>query len=411
MSWRQRLRPAKLGKAAFFIDSADGDLGRSTQVHEYPLRDKPYVEDLGRRARRFTLDAYVLANAANQYDYMAARDALIVEIESAGPRTLVHPYLGEMTVSVVDARGPRESTAEGGMARFSITVVESGELRFPTAEPNTAEAAQTKADIAQATSTDSFVQNFDVDQAPSFVADSAAERIRDFADRIDSLVTQITTLPGAIPELIDAVRSLSAAASNLILVPQTLASSITSIFGQLRLIASQPAGALEITRSLFTFGDSLPTMPVLSTPNRQRQAINQAAMARLVEQTALYTAVRTVAALQFSSADEALALRDELVDAFDDQVERIDAEPGGASDQVYYALVDVRAAVVKDLETRAAQLAKLLQLTLPQTRPAIVVAFSLYGDALRDSDVVARNQVRHPHFVPSGQALEVLSDG
>ena len=102
MTWRNNLRPAKLGKASFQVDSADGQFVRNVQVHEYPLRDKPYVEDLGRKARRITLECYVLADIANKYDYMPERDALIAELESAGTKTLVHPYLGALKVNVVD---------------------------------------------------------------------------------------------------------------------------------------------------------------------------------------------------------------------------------------------------------------------------------------------------------------------
>jgi len=43
--------------------------------------------------------------------------------------------------------------------------------------------------------------------------------------------------------------------------------------------------------------------------------------------------------------------------------------------------------------------------------PAIVLAYRLYGDAERADEIVARNRVRHPGFVPGGQPLEVLSNG
>jgi prophage DNA circulation protein len=44
------------------------------------------------------------------------------------------------------------------------------------------------------------------------------------------------------------------------------------------------------------------------------------------------------------------------------------------------------------------------------TQPALVLAYSLYEDASRDADIIARNNVRHPGFVPGGRTLEVLAD-
>jgi prophage DNA circulation protein len=43
------------------------------------------------------------------------------------------------------------------------------------------------------------------------------------------------------------------------------------------------------------------------------------------------------------------------------------------------------------------------------TLPALVVAHRVYGDATRADEIVSRNRVRHPGFVPGGIALEVAT--
>ena len=63
--------------------------GRKTVTFEYPQQDIPFVEDLGRRGRRYRMEGVVIGD-----DYLAQRDTLITALEAAGAATLVHPYLG-----------------------------------------------------------------------------------------------------------------------------------------------------------------------------------------------------------------------------------------------------------------------------------------------------------------------------
>jgi prophage DNA circulation protein len=79
------------------------------------------------------------------------------------------------------------------------------------------------------------------------------------------------------------------------------------------------------------------------------------------------------------------------------------------SDDVTDALIGLHAAVVRDLNTRAAKLPRTRSFTPSATVPALVLAQRLYGDATRADDIAARNFVRHPGFVPGGVELEVIS--
>ena len=80
------------------------------------------------------------------------------------------------------------------------------------------------------------------------------------------------------------------------------------------------------------------------------------------------------------------------------------------SDDVYSALAGLRAATVKDITVRGADRARLVSYTPIDSLPAVVIAYQLYDDASRDDEIVVRNRVRHPGFVPGGAPLEVLSD-
>lgn len=419
MSWRDQLRKAKLGSAPFFVETTGAQIGRNTQVHEYPLRDRPYVEDLGRKARRFAINAYVIGA-----DYMAARDALIGEIEAGGSKTLVHPYLGEMKVTVVECDGPNESTREGGMARFAITVIESGDRTFPSATEDTQLTVAEKAEAATEASIDAFTPDFSAIHMPSFVSTSAVDKIRGFADTLRSITRTVTTIPSKVTDFIGALSDLSGAASNLILAPHTLATRVHAIFEQLGEIVAAPVSAIDITRQLFRFGDDDPPVPNPTTPARVQQASNQAAFNGLIQRAAAMTAARVSATLpvgdaaqadittqitvqrpvRFRSLEDVIGLRDELVAVLDAQAEI------ASTDALYYAVVDVRTAMVEDLQTRGAQLARIVRVNLLESWPAIVLSYEQYEDTAQSADIVARNAIRDPNFLPSGRDLEVLSD-
>jgi prophage DNA circulation protein len=48
------------------------------------------------------------------------------------------------------------------------------------------------------------------------------------------------------------------------------------------------------------------------------------------------------------------------------------------------------------------------QVVPQQTLPALVQAYQLYGDSTRDTDLVNRNLLQHPGFIPAGEPLEVV---
>lgn len=93
--------------------------GRRIVEHEFPMQDTPYAEDMGRRARRFRVTAYILYSPALIPDYQSARDNLINALESdGGAAQLVHPTLGVDTV-VVDTYAVTERLEEAAAIRSS----------------------------------------------------------------------------------------------------------------------------------------------------------------------------------------------------------------------------------------------------------------------------------------------------
>lgn len=386
----------------FQVRTAGQDAGRRVALHEYPQRDLPYAEDLGRRRREFSLDAYLVGP-----DYATRRDALIAAIEQPGAGTLIHPYRGGMQ-AVVTACRISESTDAGGMATFSLTFTEAGENLNPAARVDTAGRVVVRAATARAAANAAFAKTFSVAGQPAFVAAAA----QGWLDRALADIDGISRFVGGLDLdllaefTLDGQRA-AAAVSSLLNAPGDLASRIQGRLSAVLALPASPLAALRGLQRLFLFGqdDSAATYSapaVATTPARQVQAANEAASTALVRQSAIIAAAEAAATVEFTSHPGAAALRETLAAALETEAERAD-------DAVYQAVMDLRAAVVADITTRGADLARIVTLRQSGTLPALVVAHRLYGDATRGDEIAARNRLRHPGFVPGGRDLQVLT--
>lgn len=101
--------------------------------------------------------------------------------------------------------------------------------------------------------------------------------------------------------------------------------------------------------------------------------------------------------------DDLQQWRADLTEVVDREVERPEL-PQASFD----ALVEVRTGVSRYVLTESAGASRLATYTPPTTLPAVVLAYDLYEDASRSDELVVRNGVRHPGFVPP-EPLKVLS--
>lgn len=403
MSWRDDYRPGAFRGVPFHLKTSTSTGGRRTVLNEYPLRDEPSTEDMGRRARQYQLTLTLIGP-----DYMARRDRLIEALEAAGPGTLVHPFRGELYVAVLGDYSCEESTEQGGLARISVTFVEAGALPAPSAVRAQGSQGNAAADALLADAQAEFEEEFSIAGFASFVADAAADALEGAADAI----RDAGGLSQTAGDFGRAYRRLHSGLQQLMLAPGDLAGELIGLVRSLSSL-SNPLGALKAQMALFGLGDkSKPaTGSGYQSPARAQVASNQSAAHRLVERAALAEAVRlavskpvaTSAGIAWDSRDQAAQVRDQLLDEIDRQQLQADAEH-------YRPLAKLAAALVSEMNSHAANLRPLTRITPPATVPALLLAQRLYGDARRADEIVTRNRLTHPGFVPGGQALEVLRD-
>lgn len=384
MGWRENYQQASFKGARFYVDSIDGQYGRRNVTHEYPDRDTPYTEDLGRKAREFSISAYLVGS-----DYQIQRDALIAACESAGPGQLIHPYKGRMTVCCKGLT-VRESRKDGGYCELSLTFIEDGANTFPSAVLNLVSAVASAGSSLITAARSDFLSNFSFPKTPAFVREQLEDATSLILDPLNRVIN-------ASNDFADDWTALENDISDLMQQPELLADRMISAIRRVT-DGNKGRGSSALYHEL-TDRSSIPAVKV-TTSTRQIQSDCQDALIALTERVALACNCELAAGFAFDSYQAAEAERERLLLEIDDKADT-------APDDVYNELVKLRTQVAKALP--APGLPEIQTVQVRTTVPAIVQAYRLYGDATKETDIVNRNSIRHPGFIAGGTDIEVLS--
>jgi prophage DNA circulation protein len=455
MGWREDYRQASFRGAPFFVATADSAYGRRVATHEHAQRDVPFNEDMGRKGRGFSVDAYLLGP-----NYNTARDALIKACETPGPGTLVHPYRGDLTVNCTDLR-VSESEAEVSFCRVSMTFIEAGSNSFPKTKIDSVNAISKSALKLEDKSLNGFIKKFTTDGFPGYVLDSAIGTITKIANFLENPGVNLLGSGSAVSQFYAKINILRSGAASLARRPEQLAAAIQNVMRDIRAaFGINSPKALSNTYKEFSKPWSGPvTAPIdpdnpdapstPTTPSRVQEKANYVALQDLTRLTAIGESA-TVAAIvangggksaiagesststsesgdgsgsgtsggsSNNNADGSTALPGfETLEAGRETRNELDAviaieEEHTADDPVFTSLGALRAEVVKGIPAPDRQLPRLVPYTPTTTQPALKVAQILYNDANRGDEIASRNKVRHPGFLVGREPLEVLADG
>lgn len=408
MTWREQLKTgASFRGVPFATVDAEVRVGRRSVLHEYPQRDDPYPEDLGRRARIFVVEAYVIGD-----DYMARRDALMAAIEEPGAGELVHPRWGSLQVVVQDYVSVKETAREGGVARFSISFAQSGQNTFPKTTRDTVSEVDAASNVVEDAAAADFASGFDV-EGLNAIAEQSLKTVQSDMDELLATARRVTDVSAA-AALVSTVGGISSDLDALLRSPLTLVANVRGVYGQLIQSVLRPLSAFADFSGVFQ-RNARPSSSLVAAARpgstRARLLANESARADLQRRLALTNQARALAvALQASTTSEpgigtvarALEQRDRLLEQLDIELEENDPPA-----EVAAGLVRLRAAVTRDVAERAELLRRASTFTPAAVLPALVIAHRVYQDASRVDELVQRNGIRHPAFVPA-TALEVL---
>lgn len=128
------------------------------------------------------------------------------------------------------------------------------------------------------------------------------------------------------------------------------------------------------------------------------EASNAAAAAQIVRLAALSALTDAVLRRSYASRPEGVAARALLSDYYSNEIDRA---AGADAADLYVALVEARGTAIEYLSRVIADLAPVVTIEAPIGMPSLYWGYRLYGDPNRAAELVARNGVRHPSFMPA----------
>jgi prophage DNA circulation protein len=410
-NWRARLRRASFRGAAFFVDDVARGTGRRLVNHEFPARDIPYSEDLGRKQRTWTFSAYCIGQT-----YQSDYDALVKACEQAGPGTLIHPNIGSVQATC-ETGTFTERRDSGGYVAVTLNFFEAGQIDLPTPSDTGTKVDTTASNLTDSNSS-SFMSNFSLSGVQQFVSSSAVQQVTQLAGQIGALripglsgqsglTSALSVLSTGAPLLVQDVTKLVPATQNVFSAfTNTASSPETGFSGMLATALSYGKQAVSSVSSLLSPHGLAATVapPVIpATADRLAEARNTAAWRSFVRSCALTEMAYNMPGLTLGSADDAQVVRDQLDTAFEDAI-LIAADAG--QDDLFTALLDVKDALLDDLDLTIAQLPSLITYQTPRSVNALTLAWRLYADANRNLELADRTNADDPCFLPiTGRVL------
>lgn len=405
MSWQDDLRHVTIGGrlligasfrgVPFFVLSSDRAGGRRLVTHEFPLRDDPYIEDLGRRGRTFAVEGHVIGD-----DYVTQRDALMAALEdTSGPGQLIHPYHGKR-IALCASVTVKETVADGRMAILSIEFIEApAQTLVPTAVADTSGQVSVSASAALASTQAEFTAGYKSAGMPSFSLLSAQNALSGLSSKLGALLAPIVQDTQELAHLNVEIKSIVSQAANLVRAPDVVLSTFANV---LESIANTVADAPDKVMQAFvdTYGADLGALPPATTTTRQQEQANWLALTAALRRILAIEAAQLAPTATFGTLEDATAARDAITAMLDEQAE-------AAGDDAYPALVQLRADLVRAVPGDSV-LARMITIERRTSVPSILLSYQLYGSTSQELDLVARNRVRYPGLM-AGE-LQVLSD-
>lgn len=240
-SWKDSLQICSFRDVKFLVNSHTATFGRRIIVNEFPNGEDPANKDLGKKARSFSLEGFIIANgyfkkSDPRYicgeDYFSHRDKIVKEAETAGSGVLVHPYLGRMQVNCQTV-SVSESLNEGGMARLSFQFTESSDDLPPVV------TADNIAKVTESTSgiKDASLINFKAIYQIYETTKSGIQKIKDAIFLVMDSVTEAQKFCADVAQLghdlAQMVKQLNKAIEMIIAFPDMVSALFESAFGAL----------------------------------------------------------------------------------------------------------------------------------------------------------------------------------
>lgn len=397
-----KLRKASYNGVSFEVTASTIKFGRRTVTHEYPQRDEPYTEDLGRSARTFDITGFIVGET-----YIAQTKRLLKALEASSknnePGKLVHPWMGTLSVCL-NSQPKVDWNLEQGITNITLSFVEAGNLNNPSIAESWGNKLRSAVDGFIDDSLSAFGLTMEQIEEYSKVIDEIANG--SYMDILGSL--QDSNL-SKLFDLGDSLENLANTATQaLSLGAKDLGKDIASALGLGAYINSvrnwrDSAKALIDAVKNPVFAHHATTTSSTSIEQANNAVTTYARQLMLANLAGAVSMIGT--SLDEDDEDDKISTRadDEVRDLRDETLNILIREQqnlGTDEHALFNALDDLIISVYHYLSETVLQDNQLFEFTPKTSAPVLTLAYDKYSDALRADEIVRRNGIVNPLFTP-----------
>jgi len=389
-NWLNTLWAASFRGVPFQTETDSIGGGRRVVAHEFPMRDEPYLEDLGESKRSFDLTAYV---ASDNADGEAA--ALIAACTQRGPAILVLPLEGPLTVRCLEFSRSREKDRAGKIA-FTLKFLRQGAQNALVSVASLANLVFVAADALAGIASANFAQTVTVRGQTEQVIEAAVGGIQDGAAVLEAVRTSEPVDVAVSAAQRDAIQTIyRAAPTDVADDPEGLAEALVGVARALG--DGLPADAA--VRAFAPVVDGLVTARPPSYPTRNSRLADQNRIAayRVARLAGITAYAEAVVRIQIKDRPAGITLRADTAEMFEAELNRL----RGADMALNTALVDLRNATIDYLSKAILDAAPVVTVEANTILPSLWWSWRLYQDPLRSREIADRNRVPHPSLMPT----------
>lgn len=391
--WLSTLWYASFKGVPFWVETDEEEGSRRVVIHQFPNRDDPFLEDLGEGPRRFSIDAYVAGDLA---DLQAS--GLGSQLTTLGPGVLVLPAHGPLFVRCVEWSRNRSKDQHGKVA-FTAKFIREGSSFGLSSVSSIANAVFGVVSALASVAATTASRRILVRSQPEYVIDDTISAFEEGYTQLELLrkEAKVDSLLG--PRIaLDAqnyFRALPETVKRSDEIPVetfTTAIELTQSYSE----AMRPETAVRLFGGLLE--NPLPSLkPVYRTENEITAALNAYEVKSFFRCAWLTAYANAVTKATFESVREGRTVRADVAEFFEHSMEAL---TGHETYDLYIALANTRGKLIEYLNAAVIDLASVLNIEANRSIPSLVWAWRLYQDPTRANELVSRNKVIHPSFMP-----------
>lgn len=405
MTWRDQLQPASFRGVRFYTLSHTHAGGRNIVTYEYPNSESFSTDDFGKKIKQYSIQAYLVGS-----DYIDQRDKLLRALEQVGAGALVHTYLGEIQAHC-ESWSITEQSQDGGYIELSLTFIPQGTAPITAVSSNQSFLLKDRADKLISSSGSNFLSNISILNVPEYVRGGVSGRLKAFGNSIkDQINSGVFASETAVnfkesvfsqnfASLFFEVDSLVSPSAELLSAGSNIVAAVVNVGNLINNVGTTGKSARKVFKSV---RDLTHTPEVELTNNRKIQNKNSKTTVNYVKVVSVANEAKALIESDFESLDEALAARKDVIEQIDY------LRNNSLFDDEFQDLGFLKAEIIATIPFEGEGLPSVQNIQLPETEPALVTSYRLYGDIDSAEDIVKRNKVFHGGFLPSNRKLQVL---